>query len=82
LDDYLLLCKELPTFERFLFQKSIAGHIASQKRILSLLTNQAKERYELLLKQFPQLVQRLPKGQLAAYLGVTRETLSRLYSST
>ncbi|GHE30338.1 Crp/Fnr family transcriptional regulator [Sphingobacterium griseoflavum] len=82
LENYLLLCKELPTFERFLFQKSIAGHIASQKRILSLLTNQAKERYELLVKQFPKLVQRLPKGQLAAYLGVTRETLSRLYSST
>ena len=80
LDDYQQLCKDIPAFERFLFKKSIAGHIASQKRILSLLTNQAKERYELLVKQFPKLIQRLPKAQLAAYLGVTRETLSRLYT--
>jgi CRP-like cAMP-binding protein len=52
--------------------------MAVQQRILSLLTSQAKERYEHFLKQYPSLVQRVPKALLASYLGVTRQTLSRL----
>ena len=78
LDDYKTLCASLPTFERFFRQLAIAGSIAAQQRILSLLTTQAKERYELLLKQHPALIQRVPKTLLASYLGVSRETLSRL----
>ena len=78
LDDYKTLCASLPTFERFFRQLAIAGSIAAQQRILSLLTTQAKERYERLLKQHPALIQRVPKTLLASYLGVSRETLSRL----
>lgn len=78
-DKYHQLCRDIPAFEHFLLQKSISGHLAAQARILSLLTSSAKERYEQLLARYPQLLQRLPKTQLAAYLGVTRETLSRLY---
>lgn len=50
----------------------------SGRRILSLLTSSAQERYEQLIRQHPALLQRVPKTQLAAYLGVSRETLSRL----
>ncbi len=78
-ENYQKLCLAFPVFERFLLQKSIAGNMAAQNRILSLLTSQAKERYEQLLASYPQLLQRLSKTQLAAYLGVSRETLSRLY---
>jgi len=45
---------------------------------LSFLTSNAKERYEQLLKRYPSLIQRVPKTLLASYLGVSRETLSRL----
>ena len=78
LDNYYKLCDGLPKMERFIGQKSILGSIASQQRILSLLTTNAKERYEKLLKQYPSLFQRVPKTLLASYLGVSRETLSRL----
>lgn len=78
-ENYQKLCLAFPVFERFLLQKSIAGNMAAQNRILSLLTSQAKERYEQLLASYPQLLQRLSKTQLAAYLGVSHETLSRLY---
>ncbi|WP_461139137.1 Crp/Fnr family transcriptional regulator [Spirosoma pomorum] len=78
LDDYKKLGNSLPKIEHFFLQKSILGSIASQQRLLSLLTTNAKERYEQLLKQQPFLIQRVPKTMLASYLGVSRETLSRL----
>lgn len=80
LADYKKLCAGLQKMERFFLEKSIGGHIASQQRILSFITSNATERYEQLLKRYPQLVQRVPKSLLASYLGVSRETLSRLSS--
>jgi CRP-like cAMP-binding protein len=59
-----------------------ARNVALQQRILSLLSSNAKERYDKLLEQYPQLFQKVPKKLLASYLGVTRETLSRFNSSS
>ncbi len=72
------ICAELHKMEHFFRKKSNAGYIALQRRILSLLNNNAKERYNALLLQSPQFFQRLPKTLIASYLGVSRETLSRL----
>ena len=55
------------------------GYVAAQKRLLSIMNNNVRCRYEELLKQYPQLYEIVPKNQIAAYLGVSRETLSRLY---
>lgn len=74
------LTLEMHKMERFWAKKSKLGRIALQNRILSLLKNSAKQRYELLLQQYPQLLQRVPKKLIASYLGVSRETLSRLDS--
>ncbi|WP_217604625.1 Crp/Fnr family transcriptional regulator [Chitinophaga sp. GbtcB8] len=78
LEDYQQLCAGLQKMEHFFLRKANAGHIGSQQRILSFLTSNAKERYEQLLKRYPSLFQRVPKSLLASYLGVSRETLSRL----
>ena len=80
LEDYHRLCAAFPRMEHFFLQKATSGHIASQQRILSLLGSSAEERYSMLLKRYPSLMQRVSKSQLAAYLGVSRETLSRFYS--
>jgi CRP-like cAMP-binding protein len=77
LEDYRKLCAGLQKMEHFFLQKANFGHIGSQRRILSLLTSNAQQRYEQLLKQYPALFQRVPKSLLASYLGVSRETLSR-----
>ena len=74
------LTSEMHKMERFWAKKSKMGRIALQNRILSLLKNSAKERYDLLLEQYPKLFQRVPKRLIAAYLGISRETLSRLGS--
>ncbi len=72
------LTAEMHKMERFWAKKSKMGRIAQQNRVLSLLKNSTKERYNLLLCQYPKLFQRVPKKMIAAYLGVSRETLSRL----
>jgi CRP-like cAMP-binding protein len=56
------------------------GYVALQRRILSMLNSNAKERYEQFLLHYPNLFQRVPKTLIASYLGVSRETLSRFTS--
>ncbi|MDC8103491.1 Crp/Fnr family transcriptional regulator [Chryseobacterium sp. B21-037] len=77
LEGYKKLCSEIPKMEHFFLEKAYFGFISAQQRILSMMTSSTKERYDQLLKQYPALVQRVPKSLLAAYLGVSRETLSR-----
>lgn len=74
------ICAEIHQVEHFFRKKTNAGYVALQQRILSLLTSTPKEKYEQLLTQYPQLFQKVPKQLIAAYLGVSRETLSRLYA--
>jgi CRP-like cAMP-binding protein len=74
------LCAEMHKMEHFFRKKSNAGYVALQQRILSLLNSNTKERYEQLLQFYPTLFQKVPKTLIAAYLGVSRETLSRLNS--
>lgn len=38
----------------------------------------AKERYDYMLSEFPNIVYRVPLGHIASYLGMTPETLSRI----
>lgn len=78
LESYQKLCAGLQKMEHFFLVKAHAGYVGAQQRILSLLTSSAKERYEQLVVLYPSLIQRVPKTLLAAYLGVSRETLSRL----
>ncbi|WP_245707183.1 Crp/Fnr family transcriptional regulator [Epilithonimonas hungarica] len=78
-DDFFAACQNFTQLTDYFLAKSIRGHIANQKRILSLLTLNPKERYELFLQIYPSLSQRISKSVLASYLGVSRETLSRLY---
>lgn len=78
LEEYRKICSILPKMEHFFLEKAYMGFIAAQQRIISTMTTGIKERYDQLLKKYPSLVQRVPKSLLASYLGVSRETLSRL----
>ncbi|RYY27244.1 MAG: Crp/Fnr family transcriptional regulator [Chitinophagaceae bacterium] len=79
LENYEIICAGLHKMEHFFLHKANRGHMASQDRILSFLTATPRERYELVLNKQPALMQRLPKAMLAAYLGLSRETISRLW---
>ena len=53
-------------------------HIAAQKRLNMAQTYTADYRYEELIKLYPEFLQRFPQHIIASYLGVTKETLSRI----
>lgn len=52
--------------------------IKAERKIIMLLSMNATERYEELLRNTPQLLQRIPLGMISSYLGMTQVTLSRI----
>jgi CRP-like cAMP-binding protein len=75
------LCREIHQAEHFFRWRTNKGYVAAQRRLLSHMNNNAKQRYEELMLLYPALYNLVPKHLIAAYLGVSRETLSRLYHS-
>ncbi len=53
-----------------------------KERMLLLQTETAENRYLLLLKQHPDLIQNVPLKQIASYLGITDTSLSRIRKIT
>ncbi|HEY1008644.1 MAG TPA: Crp/Fnr family transcriptional regulator [Daejeonella sp.] len=53
-------------------------YIALQKRVLQNISSTAEERYLSFLEEYPHLANRLPNTQIASYIGVTPEFLSKI----
>lgn len=49
-----------------------------QDELTSFIASAPEERYKALLRKRPHLVDRVPQHQLASYLGITPESLSRI----
>lgn len=54
--------------------------IASTKRVGYSLVKSAAERYKEFIEKYPQIGQRVPNHQIASYLGITPQSLSRIRS--
>ncbi|MCC8409275.1 Crp/Fnr family transcriptional regulator [Mucilaginibacter sp. UR6-1] len=52
--------------------------IANNRRLSSAISNTAEKRYEEFAQNHPQFNLRFPQHIIASYLGVTKETLSRI----
>ena len=52
--------------------------IELQNRVLQNISSTAEERYVAFLEQYPTLSNRLPSAQIASYLGITPEFLSKI----
>jgi CRP-like cAMP-binding protein len=57
---------------------AIDAFVKLEERIYSLQFHSAKRRYDDLLTNNPTVLQRVPLGQIASYLGITQVTLSRI----
>ena len=52
--------------------------IAAQKRFNTQISMSAEKRYFEFSKSHPEFLQRFPQHIIASYLGITKETLSRI----
>ncbi|HEX3006259.1 MAG TPA: Crp/Fnr family transcriptional regulator [Bacteroidales bacterium] len=69
---------EIPRLERYfriLFQKA---YINALERLNSTMWETAMDRYNEMLKENPEIFQRVPLVYIASYLGITPESLSRI----
>lgn len=73
------LSTELHKMEHFFRVRLTNDYVALEERVKLLLLNTARQRYDEFAKSHPGLLQRIPKKIIASYLGVCRETLSRIY---
>lgn len=75
-----LLFAEIPKFERFfriLMEKSL---VANRQRIIDGLSLTAAQRYTNFCNTYPTVINSIPQKQIAAYIGVTPEFLSKMRS--
>lgn len=75
-----VMFEKFPRFEtlcRILSEKLLAG---SQASFDDFKISSPEQRYLNLLKNRPDLIQRVPQHQMASYLGITPQSLSRMRS--
>ncbi len=53
-------------------------YVLSEQRIYSLRMKRSFDRYYWLMKNYPELIQRVPSKFIASYIGNTQETVSRI----
>lgn len=76
--DMLELIEKIPSFGKMTRQMDQRSFIVSQRRVNSTITYSAEKRYEEFAENHPQFLQRFPQHLIASFLGITKETLSRI----
>ncbi|GAA3511200.1 Crp/Fnr family transcriptional regulator [Aquimarina addita] len=77
-DDLQELFITAPIFERYFRILVTSAFIAQRKRILSSLEKDTKQRYLEFCKTYPNIEDRVPNYDIANYLGVSAESISRI----
>lgn len=78
--DLISLYLSAPKFDRIFRVLVENSYVSLQKRLLQNISSSAEDRYQSFLETYPHLVNRLPQTQIASFLGITPESLSRLRS--
>jgi CRP/FNR family transcriptional regulator, anaerobic regulatory protein len=78
--DLIELYLKAPKFDRIFRVLIEKGFVRLQERLLQNISSTAEDRYQSFLELYPHLTNRLSQTQIASYLGVTPEFLSRLRS--
>lgn len=79
-NDLMALADQYHDIEKLLRKMVTRSLILSQVRMDSIQFETAQQRYEGLVKNMPNILQRVPLSYIASFLGVTLETLSRIRS--
>jgi CRP-like cAMP-binding protein len=77
-DDLVSLYKQAPKFDRIFRVLIENSFVQLQQRLLHNISSTAEDRYKSFLEVYPHLTNRLSQVQIAAFLGISPEFLSRL----
>jgi CRP-like cAMP-binding protein len=73
-----MLFQKVPKLERHFRIIIQNAYVASVSRIAGSLAKSALERYQDFIEAYPHIEQRVPNHQIASYLGITPQSLSRI----
>ncbi|MEO6168370.1 MAG: Crp/Fnr family transcriptional regulator [Chitinophagales bacterium] len=76
--DLFVMYKSIPSFEVIGRQMLQSMIVAQEARTALFMLYTPEERYQKLLSEITEMLKRLPLQQIASYLGIARETLSRI----
>ena len=74
-DKLLDACPKMERFFRMLLE---SNYVATHQRVEDSLSETAEERYLKFIKTYPRLFELIPQNQVASYLGITPQSLSRI----
>ena len=77
-DDLITVYLQAPKFNRIFRVLLENGFVRLQERLLQNISSTAEERYQSFIEVYPHLVNRLSQVQIASFLGITPEFLSRM----
>ena len=77
-DVFYHLIEKTPSLRQVYEEKIIDRFRVYQQLFLSRIKNTPQQRYEELLKEYPNIIQRVPQHYIASYLGITPVSLSRI----
>lgn len=77
-DDFYHLIEKTLLLREYYEEKLIERFHVYQQLFLSRIKNTPQQRYEELLKEHPDIIQRVPQHYIASYLGITPVSLSRI----
>lgn len=64
---------------RLLYEEKIIDRFSFYQHLfLSRIRDTPQQRYEELLREYPNIIQRVPQHYIASYLGITSVSLSRI----
>jgi len=76
--EMLELIAKIPAIGEMLRLMDERNAIANQRRLNAAISSTAERRYEEFVRDHPQFIQRFPQYLIASFLGITRESLSRI----
>jgi CRP/FNR family transcriptional regulator, cyclic AMP receptor protein len=76
-----LLYQQIPHLERVFRLMLQRSYVVLESRFYATVTHSAEERYLDFINRYPSIPQRVPQQQIASYLGITPESLSRIKSN-
>jgi CRP-like cAMP-binding protein len=73
-----MLRETIPRFKELIDKLVAKNYEAHQNRILSNISETAEQQYDNFIRSYPTIYERVPLHMIASFLGMSRETLSRV----